>query len=1407
MVFHVRTIASRGRGVALALAACLVVGGLGVGTVASAAADPAPVQPRTAGVVTADVLPTAQINGVAWAQVVIGNTVYVGGEFSSARPAGSPAGQNESARGNLLAYNLTTGALISSFAPKANAQVKALAAAPDGRTLYVGGNFTSVDGVAKSRIAAFDTATGALKTSFTAGVSYTVSSMAATADTLYVGGAFDASGKTSRIRLAAFAAGTGALTGWAPTADGTVHSMALSPDGSKLIVGGMFTTLNGVAAKGIGAVDARAGTTVQPWKTNDVFFSGGPNASVLTLSSDGTSVYGGVYKYNSTGALEGTFKIDPNDGTVQWLSDCHGDVYGVWAGPAAVYQVGHSHYCGNHLGWPQPKTWDFNRGVAYTKAATGTLTRDAIGGSYGSYPGVAAPSLYSWFPRLDAGTYTGKTQAAWTVAGNADYVVVGGEFPTVNGTAQQGLARFAVRTLAPDDQGPRLSGSSYLPVLSSTSAGTVRVSATANWDRDDRTLTHRIQRSGVPAGTWTTVATRTADSAEWERPPLGHVDTGLTAGAAYSYRILVADADGNSVTGGTATVTVASSGTPTAYGRTVLEQGASLYWPLDDTSGPAVDLAGHSPGVPNTGVTRGAAGAIAGSAAMTFNGTTTGDLAASGTLPSTDTFTASAWFRTTSTAGGRILGFSDLPTGTSAHRDRQLWLGTNGQLNFGVFAAARTTLTSARSYNDGAWHQAVASLGPNGMVLTVDGVRVGQRSDVTAAEKYIGTWRIGGDSLAGWGTGGWFNGSIDEVSIYPTVLTAQQINAQYVASGRSSTLPAAPTDPYGAAVFADQPTAYWRLTELTGMVAADAGPFRYPATYQIGTTRGQAGALAGSTNPATLFNGTSGSMSSDASFTAPGAYSVETWFRTTSTTGGSLIGFGNSRVGPSTTNDRQVYLRNDGKVAFRTGTGAGAAVVVSPTAYNNGAWHHVVASQGAGGMVLYVDGAPVGTNPSTTAAAYSGYWRVGADPTGDSTSAFVNATIDEPAVYGAVLGPERVAAHYQAARGTAPNRAPTAVVTTSTAGLTVNASGTGSSDPDGTVTGYAWNFGDTTTGTGATTSHTYTAAGTYTVTLTVTDNAGATATSTASVTVTAPPAPNQAPTAVVTTSTAGLTVNASGTGSSDPDGTVTGYAWNFGDTTTGTGATTSHTYTAAGTYTVTLTVTDNAGATATATASVTVTAPPATPVFADDTFGRTVTSGWGSAAVGGAWTVSGATPTATVGGGLGRLPINAGQTRTAILGGVAESDVDLRTTVTLDKAPVGGSTLVSTVARRSSSGEYRMTAAFSTNAGRVNLQLNRIVGSTTTQIAVLTVPNLTYTAGSELALRLRVVSTGGTTQLQGKAWPAGSPEPEAWTVTATDTAAVLPAGTVGLLGYVSGAATNAPVTLGVRSFNGQRVAP
>jgi PKD repeat protein len=70
-------------------------------------------------------------------------------------------------------------------------------------------------------------------------------------------------------------------------------------------------------------------------------------------------------------------------------------------------------------------------------------------------------------------------------------------------------------------------------------------------------------------------------------------------------------------------------------------------------------------------------------------------------------------------------------------------------------------------------------------------------------------------------------------------------------------------------------------------------------------------------------------------------------------------------------------------------------------------------------------------------------------------------------------------------------------------GVAVTFAGTGSSDVDGSIVSYAWDFGDGTTGSGVSPTHTYAAAGTFTVSLTVTDDGGATDVATQLVTVAA----------------------------------------------------------------------------------------------------------------------------------------------------------------------------------------------------------------------------------------------------------------------------------------------------------------
>ena len=91
----------------------------------------------------------------------------------------------------------------------------------------------------------------------------------------------------------------------------------------------------------------------------------------------------------------------------------------------------------------------------------------------------------------------------------------------------------------------------------------------------------------------------------------------------------------------------------------------------------------------------------------------------------------------------------------------------------------------------------------------------------------------------------------------------------------------------------------------------------------------------------------------------------------------------------------------------------------------------------------------------------------------------------------------------------------------------------------------------------------------------------------------------------------------------------------------------THTYATKGSYTVKLTATDSLGAKASQSADVEATG---TVYAASDTFGRTLTSGWGDAEVGGTWSaVFGTASVASVADGTGRIVLDPGATRNMAL--------------------------------------------------------------------------------------------------------------------------------------------------------------
>jgi len=206
---------------------------------------------------------------------------------------------------------------------------------------------------------------------------------------------------------------------------------------------------------------------------------------------------------------------------------------------------------------------------------------------------------------------------------------------------------------------------------------------------------------------------------------------------------------------------------------------------------------------------------------------------------------------------------------------------------------------------------------------------------------------------------------------------------------------------------------------------------------------------------------------------------------------------------------------------------------------------------------------------------------------------------------------------------------------------------------------------------------------------------------------------------------------------------------------------------------------------------------PGTTDVAADTFGRTVTAGWGSADTGGSYSTVGPAASYAVNGSIGTMRLDTGGTnRSAILGGGSALDVDLRARVGLDRLSVGGSLWIYGVVRYSgttSVNGYQPKLRIAPN-GAVYAHAGRVVSNRESAVAPeVLVPGLLAQPGGFLWLRTQVTGSNPTA-VRVKVWADGQTEPSEWHFTATDSTPELQrAGAVGLRAYAASAVSNGPI--------------
>ena len=302
-----------------------------------------------------------QVNSIAQ----IGNTIILGGSFTQARNNDS---QTVLTRNRLLAFDITTKQISTTFVPNLDGIVNVVLPTGDGDTMWVGGEFMNANGVARRSLVKMRLSDGAVVTTFNAQpVAGKVTDLKLNNGRLWVSGAFTNIANTTQGRLATLNPTTGSLTNFfRGTIAGlhhggttTVIKFDINPAGDRLVAIGNFDTLNGVKRHQMFLLDT-SGATAVPADFHTTFYEAACSTSFesymrdLDISPDGqfvvvstTGAYGGAgsacdstarWETHSTGA-----NVRPS-----WINNTGGDTtYAVEITDSVVYTGGHARWQNN----------------------------------------------------------------------------------------------------------------------------------------------------------------------------------------------------------------------------------------------------------------------------------------------------------------------------------------------------------------------------------------------------------------------------------------------------------------------------------------------------------------------------------------------------------------------------------------------------------------------------------------------------------------------------------------------------------------------------------------------------------------------------------------------------------------------------------------------------------------------------------------------------------------------------------------------------------------------------------------------------------------------------------------------------------------------------------------------------